>query len=33
MIPSKEAVLNQTLALLPPPIIFGRIAKYFDIAV
>ena len=30
MIVSEEAVLTQTLALLPPPLIFGRIPKCFD---
>ena len=30
MIVSEEAVLTQTLAPLPPPLIFGRIPKCFD---
>ena len=29
MIVSEEDVLTQTLALLPPPLIFGRIPKGF----
>ena len=33
MIISKEAVLTSTLALLPPPLVFGRIRKCFDRAV
>ena len=33
MIPSKEAVLIQTLILLPPPLIFGRISKGINTAV
>ena len=33
MIVSEEAVLTQTLALLPLPLIFGRIPKCFDTAV
>ena len=33
MIHSEEAVLTQTLALLPPPLILGRIPKCFDTAV
>ena len=33
MIVAEEAVLTQTLALLPPPRIFGRISKCFDTAV
>ena len=33
MIVSEEAVLTQTLALLLPPLIFGRIPKCFDTAV
>ena len=33
MIVSEEAVLTQTLALLFPPLIFGRIPKCFDAAV
>ena len=33
MIVSEEAVLTQTLPLLPPPLIFGRIPKCFDTAV
>ena len=33
MIHSEEAVSTQTLALLPPPLIFGRIPKCFDTAV
>ena len=33
MIVSEEAVLTQTLALLPRPLIFGGIAKCFDTAV
>ena len=31
--PLKEAVLTQSLALLPPPLIFGKIPKCFDTAV
>ena len=30
---AEEAVLTQTLALLPPFLIFGRIPQYFDTAV
>ena len=33
MIVSEEVVLTQTLAPLPPPLIFGRILKCFDTAV
>ena len=33
MIPSKEAVFTQTLALLPPPLISGRNPKCFHTAV
>ena len=33
MIVSEEAVLTQTLALLFPSLIFGRIPKCFDAAV
>ena len=33
MIVSVEAVLAQTLPLLPPPLIFGRIPECFDTAV
>ena len=33
MIASEEAVLTQTLVLLPPPQIFGRILKSSDTAV
>ena len=32
MIPSKEAVLTRTFALLPPPLTFGRNPKRFDTA-
>ena len=30
---SEETVLNQILALFPPPLIFGRNYKFFDTAV
>ena len=33
MIDDEEALLTQILALLLPPLIFGTIPKYFDIAV
>ena len=33
MIVSGEIVLTQTLALLPPPLTFGRIPIFFDTAV
>ena len=33
MAAAKVAVLTQTLALLPPPRIFGKIPKYFHTAV
>ena len=33
MIISEEDVLTHPLALLPPPLIFGRIPKCFDTAV
>ena len=33
MIIAEEAVLIQTLAILPPPLIFGTVPECFDAAV